>query len=316
MSSRISSAIFLALVPIVAHVRPVAANPVAILDPHYAWTFEKLLSDGVGSVQDPAVEAAAPGEQVGGELDESFSFVATSQPQMQVFSNQTGTTFWAFARSPFGSPDLIGTPLGSRTTFTLTQTFQVVADAPTLSFTISEIALEAFDPPGGPGNDGLSAYLSLDVVATDQGGGLFFAFLDETELTGEGLAWNLDDLSGPLTTQIVQGGEDQSSIRARLTGPFTQEIDLSLLHVRDIFSVRYTIVAEAIDTEQFDSRIAAFARDPLDPGVGSFFTFAGLEPISVPEPGAGAMLLVGLAALGAVARRRAARGREESRDRC
>jgi hypothetical protein len=257
-------------------------------------------------VQEPAVDAAPPGEQVGGELDETFFFVPTTIPHMEVFSNAEGTTFWADARSPFGSADLIGTPLGSRVTFTLTQTFQVVEDAPTLSFTITEVALDAFDPPGGPGNDGLSAYLSFDVTATDQQGDLFFFFLDETELTGEGLAWDLDDLSGPLTTQIVQGGEDQASIGARLTAPFTQPIDLSALHVRDIFSVRYTILAEAIDTEQFDSRISARARDPLDPGTGSFFEFTGLQPIAaVPEPDGDALLLGGLAALALLAGRRA-----------
>jgi hypothetical protein len=303
-ASAAASAAVLVLGLFVVPVPSASANPTALLDPHYEWTFEKFLSDGVGSVQDPAVEARAPGEQVGGELDDTFFFTPTSIPHMEVFSNAAGTTFWASARSPGGSPDLIGTPLGSRTTFTLIQTFQVVEDAPTLSFTISEIALEAFDPPGGPGNDGLSAYLSFDVTATDQQGDLFFFFLDETELTGEGLAWQLDDLSGPLTTQIVQGGEDQPSIRANLTAPFTQPIDLSGLHVRDLFTVRYTIVAEAIDTEQFDSRNSAHARDPLDPGVGSFFEFTGLEPLAVPEPEPGSLMLAGLTSLYGVARRR------------
>lgn len=275
-----------------------AATPTPILDPAYEWSFEQYLSDGVGSVS-PAVPLELPGEQFGGALGEDAFFPFHTRPSMEVYSNAAGTTFWSYARSPGGSPDLIGTPLGARSTLTLTQTFQVVDDDATLSFTISEIALDAFDPPGGPGNDGLSAYLSFDVIALDQNGDPFFYFLDETSLTGEGLAWELDDLSGPLVTRIVAGGETQTSLSARLQAPFTQSIDLSSLHVRDIFSVRYTIVAEAIDTEQFDSRISAFGRDPLDPGIGSFFEHAGLTPIGsvVPEPGTAVLLLSGLAGL-------------------
>jgi len=76
--------------------------------------------------------------------------------------------------------------------------------------------------------------------------------------------------------------------------------------------VRYTIVAEAIDTEQFDSRISAYGRDPLDPGVGSFFEFTGIVPISVPEPDLGSLRLAGLASLHGVALRRAARNRRRA----
>lgn len=289
-----SAASFVLLAPL----SRAAAIPTPILDPSYEWSFEQYLSDGLGSVS-PAVPLEPPGEQFGGALGEDAFFPFHSRPSMEVYSNAAGTTFWNYARSPGGSPDLIGTPLGARSTLTLTQTFQVVDDDATLSFTISELAFDALDPPGGPGNDGLSAYLSFDVIALDQNGDPFFYFLDETSLEGEGLAWEVDDLSGPLVTQIVAGGENQASISVRLQAPFSQSIDLSSLHVRDIFSVRYTILAEAIDTEQFDSRISAFGRDPLDPGVGSFFEYSGLAPIAstVPEPGTAVLLLGGLAGL-------------------
>jgi hypothetical protein len=283
-----------------------AAAPMQIIDPVYDWHFEAILSNGVGGTLADPVDAEPPDQQIGGALQEDAFLNPSRRPTMEVFSNTDGTTFWASARSPGGSPDLIGTPLGARTTFTLTQTFQVVDENATLSFTISQVDLAAFDPPGGPGNEGLSAYLSFDVVALDANDDPFFFFLDETELTGEGLDWNVDDLSGPLVTQIVQGAETQPSIRVALTGPHTETIDLSAFDARDLFTLRYTIVAEAIDTEQFDSRISAFARDPLDPGVGSFFEYAGIVPISstVPEPGTALLLFAGLAGLAGIGRAR------------
>jgi hypothetical protein len=284
------------------------ATPGAIVDPLYEWSFEKFLSNGVGGVQLPPEAAELPGEQFGGELSENAFLGFSGSPNMEVFSNAAGTTFWASARSPVGNPELLDVPLGARSTLTLTQTFQVEEPAATLSFTISQIALDAFEPGQGlPGRDGLSAYLSFDVMALDQAGDPFFYFLDETSLTGEGGAWDLDDLSGPLVTQIVLGGENLSSLNARLAAPFTQAIDLSSLHVRDIFTVRYTIVAEAIDTEQYESRISAFARDPLNPGNGNFFEYSGLTPIAtiVPEPGT---LLLVLSGLGGLASFRARRG--------
>jgi hypothetical protein len=286
------------------------ATPGPIVDPLYEWSFEKFLSNGVGGVTLPPEAAEPPGEQFGGELSESAFLGFSGTPNMEVYSNADGTTFWASARAPLGNPELLDVPLGARSTLTLTQTFQVEEPGATLSFTISQIALDAFEPgQGPPGRDGLSAYLSFDVIALDQAGDPFFYFLDETSLTGEGGAWDLDDLSGPLVTQIVLGGENLSSLNARLAAPFTQAIDLSSLHVRDIFTVRYTIVAEAIDTEQYESRIAAYARDPLNPGNGSFFEYSGLTPIaSVPEPGTLLLLLGGLGGLASFRTRRAPGG--------
>lgn len=289
----------------IATVQQAGAAPSQIVDPYYEWSFEQFLSNAVGGVQ-PAEPAEPPGEQFGGELSEQYFHPFAGAPSMEVFSNETGTTFWASARAPLGNPELLDVPLGSRSTLVLTQTFQKEQENATLSFTISQIALDAFEPGAGPpGRDGMSAYLSFDVVALDQSGDPFFYFLDETSLSGEGGNWDLDDLSGPLVTQIVLGGENQSSLSARLAAPFTQTIDLSSLDSRDIFTVRYTIVAEAIDTEQFESRISAFGRDPLDPNGGSFFEFSGLTPIAtVPEPGTSLLLLSGIVGLACFGRRR------------
>jgi hypothetical protein len=303
---------------------PAFAAPTPLVHPKYTWLFERFESDSLGSVLLPAEEIKHGGQQDGAPLDETYVFGFTPvTPHLEAYSNADATTFWTAVRSPGGDPDLLGVPLGARSTLTIEQRFLVGDEPdPSLSFTISQIALDASDPPGGPGNDGLSAYLFFEVEAQqDIAPFSFFRFADDTRLSGYGLDWEVDDLGGPLQTIITRGAENEPRINVRLDGPFTQEIDLSLLLPGEAFTLRYTIVAEAIDTEQFDSRISAYARDPLSPASGSFFEFSGLIPLaSVPEPGTALLVGIGLALVsrsraGAPARSRSPRTARGTRSR-
>jgi hypothetical protein len=294
---------------------PALAAPTPLVAPEYTWLFERYDSDSLGSVLPAPIYIEGTTVPGNGEFHEEYVFGFTPvTPHLEAYSNADATTFWTGVRSPGGDPDLLGVPLGASSTFTIEQRFLVGDDPdPSLFFTISEIALDASDPPGGPGNDGLTAYLSFEVEAQQAIGPFpFFRFADDTQLSGYGTDWEVDDLGGPLVTVITRGAENEPRINVRLAAPFTQEIDLSLLIPGEEFTLRYTIVAQATDTEQFDSRISAYARDPLSPSSGSYFTYSGLVPLaSIPEPGTA--LLVGLG-LAVVSRSRGgARARSRSR---
>jgi hypothetical protein len=227
-----------------------------------------------------------------------------SSPQLQVFSNAAATSFWARARSPSGAPDLLDTPLGSQVTFDITQTFRKDEENATLTFTLTAVELEASDPlPGAPSNDGLWAVLAIYVDGL-QDGTPFFHFEDIERLSGTGLDWVYTHQSGPLALEVTEGGEDQLSITLALPQPYEGVIDLSSIDPTETFTIYYTITADVVDTKQEDSRISVYARDPIDPESGSFFTYSGLTAIPAPEPGNTLLLATGAAVLLLAGRRR------------
>ena len=85
-----------------------------------------------------------------------------------------------------------------------------------------------------------------------------------TKLSGLGLDWSLEN-SGPLNVDFINGTGRNTARDGCPRPPFTHPLDFSSVPVGGIVSLEYEMLTTAIDTVQFDSRIQAFARDPLDP---------------------------------------------------
>ena len=107
---------------------------------------------------------------------------------------------------------------------------------------------------------------------------------------------------------------------ARVMTPPSQQVccpnlGLAVLHLQDIavgeiFGVEFVLKAWAYDgaSDSGVGRVArAFVQDPLDPNLGTFLEFTGLEVVEVPEPAIASLLASALVPAWRARRRRDAR---------
>lgn len=297
-----------------------AAPVTSIGSPLYEWVWEEVRSNGQGGTLSERF-AVGPFFQVGGELDQGYQLpppppLSSTLTHLKVFANSTATTFWTEAVGPgTGLFPPLDVAVGGNARLGIYQTFRKDEADATLSFTISALTIRAF-ALGVPGTEGLTGVLGFTVNVYDNTSGVpldVLPVLDQfthvTSLTGTRGDWTIENL-GPLNVDFIDGtSETTTGASVALLAPFTRGLNLSQVPVGEEFLLVYQMFATAIDTEQADSRIQAFGRDPLTPGSGTSFSFTGLTPTNqgfvpgaataVPEPAS--LVLFALGGLGLVA---------------
>lgn len=229
----------------------------------------------------------------------------------EVFSNETGHTYWVSAESPRANgthPDVVG----SSAELVQSQWFRKVEAGATLKLHVTAASLEGLDTNGAPTQKDcpwltpethlldcrrtLSATASYDVRA--------FWFEGQkdilhtggfAELNGWRGVWDMGDVYpnsdatsafwGPASFAIERDVDGDGGIHAtmRLRAPITIDVPLSKLAVGDRFEVFVIAKVHASNRRNaidgVDSYVSAFFRDPVvDDGLS--FDFAGLEPVA------------------------------------
>ena len=285
-----------------------AAGTTFIDQPIYEWSFWETESDGLGDTLDP-IEVVSR-LRIGGVLDEGhrLTFFGT-EPHAHVYSNEGAITFWTDITTPkiglFPPKHAI---IGGQSKLTILQTYRKDEVDATIKFTINDIFLRGLELGGPRSNVGLEGSVSFAMRAHDVSHpGPLHPVIDRfdslTRLSGRGLEWDIDN-SGPLALDVT-GSVFGPRVTIDLLAPYSRPIDVSSIEVGGLFVVEFTTVTSAFDTVQFDSRMEAYGRDPIDPLRGSFFEIEGLTPMNVgfptavPEPETYALMLAGLALVAA-----------------
>jgi hypothetical protein len=280
-----------------------AAGTTFIGEPTYEWRFWETESDGLGGTLGP-VEVVAR-VQIGDALDEGHRLTRfATEPHAHVYSNEGAITFWTDITTPntglFPRRHVV---IGGKSELKILQTYRKDEADATIKFTINEIMLRGLSLGGPTSNVGLEGSVSFAMRAHDiSHPGPLYPVVDRfdslTRLSGRGLEWDIDN-SGPLALDIT-GSVFAPRVTIDLAAPYSRAIDVSSIEVGGLFVVEFTTITSAFDTVQFDSRMEAYGRDPIDPLRGSFFEIEGLTPmnvgfpIAVPEPETYALMLAGL----------------------
>lgn len=293
-----------------------AAGVTYIGEPIFQYRFTEIESDGLGGLHDEFEVVRRV--QFGGAVDQSYSLTRYSaDPHERVYSDAGAITFWTEVTTPqaglFPPKHAI---IGGTSELTILQTYRKDEPGATIRFTINDILLSGLEFGGPRSNIGLEGRVGFRMLAYDVSNpGPQFPVIDRfeslTRLSGRGLDWDLEN-SGPLALDMT-GSLDGPRVRIDLLAPYSREIDVSSIEVGGLFTVEFVTSTSAFDTVQFDSRIQAYGRDPLDPARGSFFEIEGLTPMNggppaaVPEPASPALMVAVLAVV-ACWRGRARRG--------
>jgi uncharacterized delta-60 repeat protein len=276
------------------------------------WSFHKLVVGAVGEERlgDERV-------QVGGVVNETIDFggLVLVPPgegptaKAEVFSNQTGKTYWVSAQAPSAvlAP---GNAIGNSAELLQYQVFRKKDADASLQVVVTEAFLEGVD-----GNPGLPTELECpwrqagaDYSAcrrTMWGWVAFqvtaFSLFDQrdllrtggfAEITGWRGAWDYDaytdhDATTPfwsrssfdLDPDVDDDGGGHAGLR--LASPIAIDVPLSSVRVGDMFYLEVSAKAETLNHRQRESYLAAFFRDPLHSD-GLAFASSGLEPVETP----------------------------------
>ena len=299
-----------------------AAGTTHIDEPIYEWRFLETESDGLGGTLGPHEVVSRLTR--GGILDEGHKLALhANDPQARVFSSTGAITFWSEVTTPqtglFPPKHAV---IGGQSELTILQTYRKDEPDATIKFTINDIRLRGLSLGGPTSNVGLEGSVSFAMRAHDVSHrGPPYPVIDRfdslTRLSGRGLDWDIDN-SGPLALDIT-GSVFAPRVTIDLLAPYSRAIDVASVAVGGLFVVEFTTVTSAFDTVQFDSRMEAYGRDPIDPLRGSFFEIEGLTPMNVgfpsavPEPETYALVLAGLVL---VAARRRWNARRSMLSRC
>ncbi|MFT3904781.1 MAG: Calx-beta domain-containing protein [Steroidobacteraceae bacterium] len=223
---------------------------------------------------------------------------------VEVFSNDTGKTYFTVAEAPHTSDPLAVLPLdsrpvdGSRSVLTQTYTFRVVDPSATLKFILTHADQTLIDGGGHPTDDQMCPWLdpaklnpadlaaacsalamnaensvfvnAYKVLSPDD----FYSGNAEVMVFGSHPAWTFQVthfLDGEAIWQESDFTVDQTppeqgglSISAVLAHAVAIDIPLNSLLKDDVFNVRITLVSRVWDAVQGESYAGAYLRDPVD----------------------------------------------------
>jgi len=300
----------------------VVIPPLQRNDPLREWTFSTYPPTGLGLA--PLPLPGGSGSQSGGAVEVTAEFgdapfdlpivgsAQTLPPDEKangfVFSSGDGVTYLVSAEAPYGParPDA-SLPIGARTQLTQFQSFVKRAADARLSFTLTNIVLEAedFTTRADP-SKAIYAEVLLAVGAYTTTNTYFFFSAAKASVRGRGALyvpdarnesfsrtpmWDISNFDMAITDVSYQVGNRSCQGKRgqlKLKAPRTYNIDLSSVPVGGTFTLRIDTYADALNRrggEAIDdcqaSAARAFLRDPQQIG-GTALTFTGLEPNNQP----------------------------------
>ena len=276
------------------------------------WSFNKFMYGAVG--EEPLGNERA---QVGGAVNETIEFgpmvlyppLTGPNAKADVFSTNTGATYWVSAQAPSAVLGA-GATIGNSAQLSQYQYFRKTTADATLHLVVSKAFMEAIDENGGvptelecpwhrPGGNYfdcrkvMTAWVDFDVTA--------YSFADQTtllktggfaELLGFQNDWAQDAYTHADATvsfwnnasfafeQDVEGdGGGHSALY--LASPITINVPLASVPVGELFYVYVSAKAATVNHRQRETYLSAYFRDPeTSDGLG--LTYAGLEPVETP----------------------------------
>lgn len=300
----------------------VVVPPLVRSDPIRVWEFHAYPGDG-----GPPVRVPGGGDLIEGVVDviADFGSAAFDEPIIaatetlptdgrangHVYSSADGVSYSVLAEAPsgrVGRPE----PIGSKTSLKQFQSFKKLSDTATLSFTLTDVRLEAADFNT---RDAPTQLIRSEVLlsvgaytfprdyfyyagakASVRGREQLFTPSAQDESFSRTPLWTMDQFDFTTTDisyNLTAGGNPCFGKLAtlELKRPRKYVIDLSSIEIDEAFTVRIDTYAETDnrrggpkgDCESSYAR--AYLRDPLEIGGGTL-TFSGLEPTNVviPEP--------------------------------
>jgi len=209
----------------------------------------------------------------------------------EVFSSDTGATYWVSAQAPGGSLNAPGSAIGNRVHLIQYQYFRKKDDNATLQIVVSKVFLESIDSNGGtpsplecpwrrPGDSFYDcrrvmwASAFFDVTAFDyrtqthvlKTGGTVDLFgwmgvWDYDAHTSSGAKQPLWDRSSfELDPSVDTGSGAQAQVR--LAAPITIDVPLSGIHKGDMFLLTAQAQVDTYNRRQRESYLSAYLRDP------------------------------------------------------
>lgn len=225
--------------------------------------------------------------------------------QGEIFSSETGKTFWVLAEAPKGQ---LGTTnnIGARTRLEQGQTFRKKADGATLQLVISEVLVELLDQNPQPlsiddcpwinqptRNDCSGVMVAMVNVGITvwspdvrSGSNNLLGNDGYVELRGWRDHWEIDidsewgDLWSTANFDVnedLAGDGSGSHLRVRLKQPIVLSVPLDRVRLEGDIYVNNTATAVAFNHRQRESYAAAFYRDPVRIGLGPELITDGLE---------------------------------------
>lgn len=290
------------------------APPVAqTAPPDRYWNFDEFLADGL-----PAVPSANPGgRKLGGRAEDTLVYgplpiVVGGDPRAfsEVFSSETGNSYYVFTRAPAGLLQTPASKIGARTKLIQYQGFRKQRADAKLRLKITRLFLEAIDAnsteilyPECPWSLDcglvMTADVDYEVHAYGTRGTLtgrpVFHGQSAVRLSGWQQNWTpeirpkVDKWRVPLWNEADfafdndagnNGSQQHATLQIKQT--LTVEIDLSNLAVGDEFNLRVTAIAQSVNRRQRESYLAAYLRDPVTTE-GNAIEVEGLEPVPVTQ---------------------------------
>ncbi|HEY8517316.1 MAG TPA: Calx-beta domain-containing protein [Candidatus Binatia bacterium] len=291
-----------------------AARPAAA-EPLYRWQFSEWREvEHLGGLA--AVLVPEPlHEQWGDFVRQEWDFLAgtffQTPASMTAIGHSDGNVFWAKAIAPLRG-GVAGNTIGGEALISVEKEYVRVEDGPFLRFTYSTAHLEVVDfGSGRPPWFGPSARIEMDVTVRDfnerQRWGMSQVALARADL-GVDLEdvfddiWVLDlsgEIRGDNGVVLATGPRWQWDCdtcgdpaygfhRPKLDGPYTERIVLDGVPMHTGFTVRFDLVAAALDRGQGETAASAYAKDPLSeddlgPTEGVTIEHAGIVEVEIPR---------------------------------
>lgn len=255
--------------------------------------------------------------QVGGSIDEPMDFGLMQifppgqgpNAKAEVFSNETGGTYWVSTQAP-STPLVNDAVIGSTAHLHQFQVYRKRDSNAVLHLVVSKAFLEAIDDNSGPPNGlecpwhdptgsytdcarvtlasvnyGVTAFSYFDqkTILKTGGGAQLFGFRDAwdrkayTTFGSNAPFWDTPDFTFDPDVDGTGGGHATLSLAASVT----INVPLDSVKVGNDFYVSVLVDASAYNHRQRESYLSAYFRDPVG-AAGLDFEFTGLDPIETP----------------------------------
>ena len=278
-------------------------------DPERTWVFEELLAGEQKFFPVEDDPDTRPNNQTGGVVEDRYEYGplplnlgGDHSATGEVFSNETGLTYWAYVQGPAGSILEPESRIGNRVTFVQRQGFKKNRADARLKLHVTKVFMHTVDSNGAatlypecPTTPQCALTMTSRVTYEVKAFWVNTVFSGKStlELSGYQAHWNASMKSELKYRQELWQGSDfvfdddrfntgaKQEASYELKEPVTIDIDLAKLDVGDKFTLLIEVNVETTNRRQRESYVSAFFRDPVSIEGATIETF-GLDPIAVP----------------------------------